>query len=127
MSTRAAFTVPLVPPDVNHYVRHTRTGRHYVTKDATAFKQAVAIYGRNLFVCAKTFTVSIRIILPACKRGDADGFIKLVLDGMADAGIFRDRKGEIVSDAYVRCLCVMLDTDRRPKHGWTEIVVEALK
>jgi hypothetical protein len=75
----------------------------------------------------KQFLVSLRIILPACKKGDVDNFPKLVLDGLAAAGAFRDKKGNAISDAHVVTLCVMLDTERRPKRGSTEIVIEALK
>lgn len=121
------FTVPLVPPGVNHYVKHTRSGRHYVTAEASAFKQAVAIYARGRSVQGKSFSVTLMIVLGKGDRGDVDGFPKLVLDGMADCGIFEDRKGKRVSDAYVRDLRVILDCDARPEHGSTEITVEALQ
>ncbi len=127
MSDRIAFTVPLVPPNLNHYLRHTRDGRHYVTAEAKAFKSAVAICGRHHHVSGKTFMVSIKIVLGPKQRMDVDGGVKLVLDGLADYGVFRDMKGEIVSDAYVRRLNVILDADSRPERGYTEIVAERLK
>ncbi len=127
MTDRISFTVDLTPPNLNHYVRHTRDGRHYVTQEAKAFKSAVAVSGRHKFVSGKTFTVSIKIVLGAKQRLDVDGGVKLVLDGLAAYGAFQNMKGEIVSDAYVRCLMVILDCDSRPERGYTEIVVERLK
>jgi Holliday junction resolvase RusA-like endonuclease len=120
------FTVPLVPPSVNHYVKHTRTGRSYVTAEATAFKAAIAVYSRGMALSAKTFSVGIAVVLPKKARGDVDNFPKLVLDGLADAGVFLNRKGKRVSDAHVRHLVVDLDSDSRPDEGRTVITVEAL-
>lgn len=120
------FTVPLVPPSVNHYVKHTRTGRSYVTAEATAFKQAVAVYACGGSVTAKTFSVRIAVRLPKKARGDVDNFPKLVLDGLADAGVFLNRKGKRVSDAWVRHLEVDLDAVTRPDEGCAVIIVDAL-
>lgn len=120
------FTVPLVPPSVNHYVKHTRTGRSYVTAEAMEFKIAIAVYANHSSVRAKTFSVSIAVVLPKRARGDVDNFPKLCLDGLADAGVFLNRKGKRVSDAYVRHLVVDLDTASRPDEGCTVIFVDAL-
>ena len=37
------FTVPLIPPSVNAYVRHTLSGQHYLSKEVLAFKAAIPI------------------------------------------------------------------------------------
>lgn len=124
MPNALKFTVPLTPPDVNHYVRHTRKGGHYVTREATAFKQAVAVYAKGGFVQAKHFYIAIRVTLAKKQKGDVDGFPKLVLDGLADCGAFRDKNGKRVSDAYVRGLYIFVDSTARPAEGYTEIVVE---
>jgi Holliday junction resolvase RusA-like endonuclease len=124
---RISFTVPLVPPSVNHYKVRTRRGFTYVTPEAMAFKSALGVFGRGQFVESRYFMVSIHITLGKGERGDVDNFPKLVMDGLAEMGAFRDLKGKIVSDAYVRCMCVMLDCDKRPEHGETSIVVEQLK
>jgi crossover junction endodeoxyribonuclease RusA len=126
MRMSVIFTVPLVPPDLNHYVRHTRTGKHYVTKESLAFKQAVGVYARGEFVQAKSFSVRIIVVLGKGKKGDIDGFQKLVLDGLADVGVFRDLKGEVLSDAYVDDLHSKRDRKERPDQGRTIITVEAL-
>ena len=120
------FTVPLVPPSVNHYVKHTRTGRSYVTAEATAFKAAIAVYSQGMRVTAKKFSVHIEVVLPKGGRGDVDNFPKLVLDGLADCGVFQSIKDKRTSDARVRRLVVDLDSDSRPDEGRTVISVEAL-
>jgi Holliday junction resolvase RusA-like endonuclease len=120
------FTVPLVPPSVNHYVKHTRTGRSYVTAEAMEFKIAIAVYANHSTVSAKTFSVRLAVTLPKGARGDVDNFPKLCLDGLADCGMFLNRKGKRVSDAWVRHLEVDLDAETRPDEGRTVITVEAL-
>lgn len=120
------FTVPLVPPSVNHYVKHTRNGRRYVTDEASAFKDSVAIAASGLYVRAKRFQVTLVIVLGKGDRGDVDNFPKLVLDGMAGCGIFQDAKGKRSSDAHVRDLRVIVNADLRPETGYTEVEVEGM-
>ena len=97
--------IPMIPPGVNHYVRHTRRGLHYVTPEAKAFKDYVAILLRNKFlspfVVGKTFGIEAWIYLGPKERGDVDGFGKLILDALAEAGAFRNKIGEWMSDAHV--------------------------
>ena len=117
----STLTVPLIPPSVNHYAKHTRQGKHYVTPEAKAFKDAVAIFNRGNFTQGKTFYVTIAVILGAGDSGDVDNFPKLVLDGLKDCGAFRDKKGKLLSDGQVRKLTVIVDPDERPEQGRTEI------
>jgi Holliday junction resolvase RusA-like endonuclease len=119
------FVMPMVPPSVNHYVKHTRTGRRYVTGEATAFKQALADFNRGEFVQGRAFSVQIDVTLGKGDRGDVDNFPKLCLDGLADAGAFRDFKGKPLSDAYVTKLCVNVDRKTRPEEGQTIIGVSS--
>jgi len=57
------------------------------------------------------------------ERGDIDNFPKLVLDALADCGVFRDSKGKIVSDAHVMRLEVTKNDRERPDKGYTEVWV----
>lgn len=111
------FTVPLVPPSVNHYVKHTRRGHRYVTGEAQAFKLAVAVYGRGYHLRAKAYEVSIFVYFGRKQRGDVDNLAKCVLDGLVDAGI-------IHSDAAVQKLT--LEKGRDPENARTEITVRAI-
>jgi crossover junction endodeoxyribonuclease RusA len=109
------FTVPLIPPSVNHYVKHTRNGRHYVTAEAKAFKEAVAIFAKGRVEADEYLVVSI-VWLGAGQRGDVDNFPKVVLDALVDAGV-------IHSDAAVRE--IRFRKERDPKNPRTEIEVMA--
>lgn len=129
--TELKLTIPLVPPGLNHYVRHTRNGRHYVTGGATAFKEAVAIVARGAFVIGRVFEVEAVIYLAHKQKGDVDGFGKLILDGLADAKVFQkpDKRRLLVtpcplSDAHVTDL--ILRKRRDVENPRTEITVRAL-
>jgi len=126
VANKIEFTVPLVPPSVNHYKVRYRNGRTVVSGKAIAFKEAVAVFCRGRYVTGKTFSVGMGIFLGKKDKGDVDNFPKLVLDGLADCGVFRNKKGERVSDAHVRYMVVSINGDDRPEQGLTEITVEAL-
>lgn len=84
------FCVPLLPPSVNHYVKHTRSGRHYVTKEAIAFMDAVALFSDNECVRYKSYYVEIYLNLGYKERMDVDNCAKVVLDSLAKAGIIHN-------------------------------------
>jgi len=110
------FTVPLTPPSVNRYVRHTKAGGHYLTGASEAFKDAVALFARGRKVEAKFYAVTIHIFYAKGERGDLDNRAKLVLDGLVKAQV-------IHSDAAVTELC--MSKHRDPKNPRTEILVES--
>jgi crossover junction endodeoxyribonuclease RusA len=118
------LSIPLIPPGFNHYIRHTRTGRHYVTKEARAFKDAVAVLIDGE-VIGKEFEVEAWIYLGEGMKGDTDGFGKLILDGLAEAGVFVSNKGEPLSDAHVTD--VLLHKRRDADNPRTEIEIKALR
>lgn len=114
------FTVPLIPPSVNHYKQPRRGGRgFYVTGEATAFKEAVAIFARGKVSTpySSGLSVEINIYLGRGKKGDIDNFAKVCLDGLVEAGI-------IQSDAGVQELIMRKDRDNANPR--TEITVKEL-
>lgn len=111
------FTVPLVPPSVNHYWKHTRAGRHYVTREGRAYKEAVAICARGRQVRAKRYALEAVIYLGYGQRGDGDNFWKAIADGLVEAGV-------IHSDAAVKRW--VLEIDRDANDPRTEITVRAI-
>lgn len=80
------FTVPLVPPSVNHYVKHTRSGRHYVTPEGRAFKKAVGLFVAGRSVGARRYKLEATVFLGHGQRGDGDNFWKVIADGLVEAG-----------------------------------------
>lgn len=93
------FCVPLIPPSVNMYVRHTRTGRHYVTSEAKAFKAAIPICARQRQVRHKFYSIEIYVNLGPGQKIDIDNCAKVILDGLVEGG-------QIHSDAAVTLLCL---------------------
>jgi crossover junction endodeoxyribonuclease RusA len=117
MSDSVHITVPLVPPSVNSYVRHTLKGKHYVTAEAKAFKEAVVLLSRGKSVSAEAYSVTTHIFYGKGQRGDLDNRAKLILDGLVDAGV-------IHSDAAIREL--HMGKHRDEHNPRTEITVTGL-
>jgi Holliday junction resolvase RusA-like endonuclease len=120
------FTVPLVPPSVNHYVKHTRMGKHYMTGEAKAFKNAVELFGNQAVrkileesvdatISSGAYGVVVTVFLGAGQRGDVDNFAKVVLDGL---------KPFVGSDDKIIDLHIYKRRDR--SNPRTEITVKAL-
>jgi hypothetical protein len=104
-----------------------RNGNTVVSPGAIGFKLEVARCAKNRCVAGRTFHVTIHLVLGQGNRGDIDNYAKLVMDGLADAGVFVDLKGKRKSDAWVRGLMMILDTDTRPvTGGYTTIEVMSL-
>ena len=110
------ITVPGTPVSVNHYVKHTRAGRHYVTNEAKAFKEAVAVLAGGRSVSAQRYEVEIALHLGKGTRIDADNAGKLPLDSLVSAGV-------IHSDAAVDRL--VIDKFRDRENPRTVITVRA--
>jgi crossover junction endodeoxyribonuclease RusA len=87
--------IPLLPPTVNHYVKHTRNGRHYTTREGIAFKAAVALLSRGDTVAPEIpkdrrkarYSLTARVFLGPKQRGDGDNFWKCIADGLVEAGV----------------------------------------
>lgn len=82
-----SFMVPMTPPSVNHYVKHTRNGRHYVTSEAKGFCLAVGMYSARQSIRGKEYGVRISVYLGAKQKGDLDNFAKVVLDALVKARV----------------------------------------
>lgn len=113
-----SFTVPLVPPSVNHYWKHTRSGRHYVTSEGLRFKTALAVFARRRSIRAKRYVLEAVIYLGHGQRGDGDNFWKAIADGLVEAGV-------IHSDAAVSDWILRKRRDRTNPR--TEIIVRPVE
>jgi crossover junction endodeoxyribonuclease RusA len=96
------FMIPLVPPSVNHYVKHTRTGIHYVTAEAKSFKEAVWVCCREKMPNANW--IEIAVYLGKGQKLDVDNGNKVILDGLKEAGVIK-------SDASLKHLTIDLHRD----------------
>lgn len=100
-----SFSVPAVPPSGNTYVRHTRLGTHYVTREAKSFWQLVQLYSKNKQIRYKEYGVRIGVYLGPGQKGDLDNFAKVLLDSLTKCHA-------IDSDAKVTVLHMFKTRDR---------------
>jgi Holliday junction resolvase RusA-like endonuclease len=114
-----SFTIPMTPPGVNNYVKHTRSGRHYKTPQAVAWENTFATHAPNFAVRGKTFYLRMAIVLGKKERLDVDNGCKCALDSIANAGMLLSYKQKRLSDAWIEQLDVSLDRTTRPEIGWT--------
>jgi Holliday junction resolvase RusA-like endonuclease len=86
------FTVPLLPPSVNHYKLPARRGGWYRSAEALAFVDAVCIFSGKQHVLGDWYEVELTFYLPPAKQrvlasNDADNFLKVALDALGRAGV----------------------------------------
>jgi Holliday junction resolvase RusA-like endonuclease len=118
MSESLTFTVPLTPPSVNHYkVPVWNMRRFYVTPEATAYMEAVAMFARGQKVEAKEFCLDVTVYFGKGQKGDGDNLWKVIADGLKKAGVIK-------SDAMVKKW--YLDLERDWNNPRTVITIEAL-
>ena len=82
-----AFTVPMLPPSANSYVRHTRAGGHYKTDLDKRWMNMLLTFANGRRIRAKHYEVSLTFWQPPKKRGDVDNLIKRTLDALQTCGV----------------------------------------
>jgi Holliday junction resolvase RusA-like endonuclease len=90
MPSEIRFTVPLTPPSVNHFWKHTvvrGTLHTYITGEGKAFLDAVALFARGQKLEAKQYAVTFHVYLGKKESGDLANFEKAVGDGLVKAGV----------------------------------------
>jgi len=115
------IVIPMEPRTVNHYVKHTRAGRHYKTAEAKAFEEVGAMCCRGVAISASSYSVRIDVYQGAGKKGDIDGYAKQALDILATNGVLLDKKGRRSTDAHV--VELHMTKQRDAKNPRTEITV----
>lgn len=111
------ITVPFEPPSVNHYKKVNYRGgkmNWFLTKEATAFMDALYLLSRNMGLRAETYEVEFCVYQGKGERGDVDNYSKCVLDGLVKAGI-------ITTDSAVTDLRISKRRDWKSPR--TEIIV----
>lgn len=104
MKTKSSGEVRLridgIPPSVNHYTKHTRSGVHYKTAEAKNYQTIIAVVaGNHRHKQYEAIEVKLAIYLGPGQRGDVDNFPKVVLDALVKCGVIR-------SDASIMKLTV---------------------
>ena len=88
MTDSVTITVPMTPPSLNTYVRHTRRGGHYKTDLVKQFEleMEVACMGKRLK--AKQYEVELNVYLGPREHPDVDNLGKVTIDCLARNGVF---------------------------------------
>jgi len=118
MSTPFRFTVPLLPPSVNHYKGVRKNGGFYRKREAVAFVDAVCVISRKTMVTGNFYTVEIFFFLGPSKRNlssnDLDNFQKVGIDALVRAGVIKT-DGRIL-DLHLHKRFVATDRDQRTEY-----------
>jgi Holliday junction resolvase RusA-like endonuclease len=87
------FSVPLLPPSVNHYKQPgRRPGTWFLTPAASAYFDAVLMISKRQFVYGPCYSVDIeyRIREAHFLRSDLDNLQKVSLDALTRAEVIKD-------------------------------------
>jgi Holliday junction resolvase RusA-like endonuclease len=125
--TSLRIEIPLVPPSVNHYKRPAiiHGVRTYIlTKEAKAYKAAVAIIARGDTLAPATdrernhtrYRLTATVYLGKGQRADGDNLWKVLGDGLVEAGV-------IHSDAAVVDWRMTVARDRENPRTVVEIEI----
>jgi Holliday junction resolvase RusA-like endonuclease len=121
MSTTApfCFTVPLLPPSVNHYRGVSKNGGFYRKREAVAFVDAVCVLSRKTMVTGNFYTVEIFFFLGPSKQrnlssNDLDNFQKVGIDALVRAGVIKT-DGRVL-DLYLHKRFVTGDREERTEY-----------
>ena len=118
MSAPFRFTVPLLPPSVNHYKAVRKNGGFYRKREAVAFVDAVCVISRKTMVTGNFYTVEIFFFLGPSKHNlssnDLDNFQKVGIDALVRAGVIKT-DGRIL-DLHLHKRFVATDRDQRTEY-----------
>ena len=85
----------------NHSVRHTRSGGHYLTKEAEAYRLAVSLLVSPSRVAPKMLAGPLRldwlIAPPDLRARDVDNLFKVVCDALTRCGFWVDDSNKVIT------------------------------
>lgn len=81
------ITIPGTPPSGNIYVRHTRQGRHYRTREAEKWDWNVAAMANGQQVRGKAYRVTAQYWFAPGQRGDGHNLDKVLFDSLEHCGV----------------------------------------
>ena len=112
------FSVPLLPPSVNHYKKPSSRGGWFRTAAAVNFIDAVCIYSGKCKVTGNFYALELWFFLGPSKRNlssnDVDNFQKVAIDALVRAGIIKT-DGRIL-DLHLHKRFVGTDREERTEY-----------
>lgn len=123
------FSIPMLPPSVNHYVEHPAQGVHRKSAAAKAWERDWPLFAKGQFVQGERFFVAIRYTFGPRDRFDVDNLNKMVLDCISKSGMLRDMKGKWLSDAWIKYMTVEIrdSKDDRKTGPKTDVEIAAIE
>jgi Holliday junction resolvase RusA-like endonuclease len=123
------FSVPLLPPSVNHYRKPRRGGGFYRKREAIGFVDAVCVISGKTMVTGNFYTVEIFFFLGPSKRNlssnDLDNFQKVGIDALVRAGVIKT-DGRIL-DLHLHKRFVAGDREERTEYFVTGRQVDEIE
>lgn len=78
------------PPTVNHYWKHTKQGRHYISKAGREFKKIATEVCSQFDPIIGQVEIKIKIYFPDNRARDLDNLPKGIFDSLVGAGLIQD-------------------------------------
>lgn len=86
------------PPSVNHYWRHTKTGRHYISEAGRKFKAKATEICQQFDPFVGPVAICLDVYYPDNRNRDPDNINKGLFDSLVSAGLIEDDNNKIVVD-----------------------------
>ncbi|OBX05745.1 endodeoxyribonuclease RusA [Gallibacterium genomosp. 3] len=95
------------PPSVNHYWRHTRQGRHYISKTGKEFREKVLNICSQFDRIAGTVQMQIDVYYLDNRERDPDNLQKALFDALTASGIIDGDSNRVIKDYRVKSVGVV--------------------
>ncbi|TYA25077.1 RusA family crossover junction endodeoxyribonuclease [Aggregatibacter actinomycetemcomitans] len=90
------------PPSVNHYWRHTRSGRHYMSEAGRKFKAQAVEICKQFDPFFGAVAICLDVYYPDNRNRDPDNLFKVLCDSFVSSGLIEDDNNKIIPDLRIR-------------------------
>lgn len=111
------------PPSVNHYWRHTRQGKHYISDKGKRFRELALLACFAELPFDGLVSVEVKVYLPDRRDRDLDNLWKVIMDSLTHAQILKDDSWKCVVKESIEAVGEV----RINEKGETEFIPEIVK
>lgn len=86
------------PPSVNHYWRHTRNGRHYISEAGRKFKTEALRILQQFNPFTGSVAICLDVYYPDNRNRDPDNINKGLFDSLVASGLIQDDNNKVIKD-----------------------------
>lgn len=90
------------PPSVNTYWRHTKAGRHYISKKGREFKEVAIARCKAFDAFSGAVKIRMDVYFPDKRKRDLDNLTKGVFDSLVASGLIEDDNNEVITEYAIR-------------------------